>query len=112
MELKLARPLFAGNCRALYLRRLSGQTLSRKGPRVNADSLTFLKRLLDTPAPSGFEAPAARVWREEAARFADVVDVDVSGNSWATLNPDGYPRVMLAGHIDEIGLMVTHVDEE
>ena len=75
-------------------------------------SIAFLKRLLDTPGPSGFEAAAARIWREEAERFADVVDADVSGNSVAQLNPDGNPRVMLAGHIDEIGVMVTHVDEE
>jgi len=75
-------------------------------------SIDFLKRLLDTPGPSGFEAPAARVWREEAERFADRVDVDVSGNSYATIGEGGAPRVMLAGHVDEIGLMVTHVDDD
>ncbi len=72
----------------------------------------FLKRLLDTPAPSGFEAPAARVWREEAQKVADRVEGDVSGNSVALINEDGKPRVMLAGHIDEIGVMVTHIDDE
>lgn len=76
------------------------------------ESIDFLKKLLDTPGPSGFEAPAARVWRAEAERFADEVTVDVSGNSFATLNAGGSPRVMLAGHIDEIGLMVTHIDED
>ena len=75
-------------------------------------SLEFLKRLLDTPGPSGFEAPAARVWREEAESFATSVSADVTGNSSATINPEGSPRVMLAGHIDEIGLMLTHVDEQ
>lgn len=75
-------------------------------------SPAFLTRLLDTPGPSGFEVAPARVWREEAARFASEVSVDVLGNSRATLNPGGSPRVMLAGHIDEIGLMVTHVDED
>jgi putative aminopeptidase FrvX len=75
-------------------------------------STTFLKRLLDTPGPSGFEAAAARVWREEAARFADRVDADVSGNSIAVLNEGGTPRIMLAGHIDEIGVMLTHIDDE
>jgi putative aminopeptidase FrvX len=73
---------------------------------------TFLKKLLDTPAPSGFEAAAARVWRDEAETFADRVEGDVSGNSIAFLNPEGSPRVMLAGHIDEIGIMLTHVDDE
>ncbi len=72
----------------------------------------FLARLLDAPGPSGFETRAARVWREEAERFADRVDVDVSGNSVAAVNPDGRPRVMLAGHVDEIGLQVTHIDDE
>ena len=75
-------------------------------------SVDFLKRLLDTPGPSGFEAAAARVWREEAGRFAERVEVDVSGNSYATVGVGGSPRVMLAGHVDEIGLMVTHIDDD
>ena len=72
----------------------------------------FLKRLLDTPAPSGFESAAAQLWREEAKTFAASVDGDVSGNSIAIVNPEGSPRVMLAGHIDEIGVMITHIDDD
>jgi endoglucanase len=72
----------------------------------------FLERLLDAPGPSGFEVRAARAWREEAERFADRVWVDVSGNSVASLGGEGSPRVMLAGHIDEIGLQVTHIDDD
>jgi endoglucanase len=79
---------------------------------VDDNSSSFLRRLLDTPGPSGFEAPAARVWREEASRIADRVEADVCGNSLAFLNEGGEPRVMLAGHIDEIGVMITHVDEQ
>jgi endoglucanase len=80
---------------------------------VEKTSFEFLKKLLGTPGPSGFETAAARVWREEAEGFVDQVDVDVSGNSIAVLNADGGgPRVMLAGHIDEIGVMVTHVDDD
>ncbi len=79
---------------------------------MNDHSLSFLKRLLNTPGPSGFEANAARTWRDEAASFADRVDTDVSGNSWALLGEGGSPRVMLAGHIDEIGGRVTHIDDE
>jgi endoglucanase len=79
---------------------------------MRTESFEFLKRLLDTPAPSGFEAPAARVWRAEAERIADHVSGDVSGNAIAVLNPEGAPRIMLAGHIDEIGVMITHVDDE
>lgn len=73
---------------------------------------TFLEKLLDAPGPSGFEVRPARVWREEASTFAADVRVDVNGNSYAAVNPDGAPHVMLAGHIDEIGLQITHVDEK
>lgn len=73
---------------------------------------TFLHKLLDAHGPSTFEARAARVWREEAGGFADHVDIDPIGNSYAAMRPDARPRVMLAGHIDEIGLQVTHIDEE
>ena len=78
---------------------------------MRPESLAFLKSLLDTPGPSAFEAAPSRLWRKEAERFADEVRGDVSGNSYATLNPAGRPRVMLAGHIDEIGEMVTHIDD-
>jgi endoglucanase len=74
-------------------------------------SLAFFKRLLDTPGPSGFERAPARVWREEAAGFAKV-EADVAGNCYATVNPGGKPRVMLTGHLDEIGVMVVHVDDD
>jgi endoglucanase len=79
---------------------------------MRPESLAFLKSLLDTPGPSAFEAAPARVWRKEAEGFADEVRTDVSGNSYATVNPSGRPRVMLAGHIDEIGVMVTHIDDD
>jgi len=78
---------------------------------IDERSLAFLKRLLDAPGPSGFERVPARVWREEASTFAKV-ETDVAGNSVATLNPGGTPRVMLAGHLDEIGVMVVHLDDD
>ena len=79
---------------------------------MRPESLAFLKTLLDTPGPSAFEAAPARLWRAEAGSFASQVRADVSGNSLATINPEGRPRVMLAGHIDEIGVMVSHIDDD
>jgi len=79
---------------------------------MNAESLRFLKSLLDAPGPSSFETAPARLWRTEAERFAERVSGDVSGNAFATVNPDGRPRIMFAGHIDEIGVMVTYIDDE
>jgi len=75
-----------------------------------ADSIAFLKRLLDTPGPSGFESAPARVWRAEAAPFASV-SADVMGNSLAEVNPGGAVTIMLAGHIDEIGVIATYIDD-
>lgn len=79
---------------------------------LQASSVDFFKRLLTIPGPSGHEAAPARAWREEAEKFADRVWADVNGNSFAAVNPDGAPRVMLAGHIDEIGLMINHIDDD
>jgi endoglucanase len=79
---------------------------------LSDSSIAFLKRLLDAPGPSGFESAPAAVWREEAERFA-TVSRDVAGNSLAQVGPDApaAPTVLLAGHIDEIGLIVTYIDD-
>ena len=78
---------------------------------LSESSLAFLKRLLDTPGPSGFESAPARIWRDEARAFAEVTN-DVAGNSLAVVNPNGAPTIMLAGHIDEIGLIITYIDDD
>lgn len=78
---------------------------------MNDHSLNFLKQLLNTPGPAGEEVAAARVWRAEARTVADEVHTDVRGNSYAVLKGAG-PRVLLAGHVDEIGLMVSYIDED
>jgi putative aminopeptidase FrvX len=79
---------------------------------ISPTSIAFLKRLLDAPAPSGFETAAARAWRTEAETFAHKVTADVAGNSMAEVNPGGYPTIMLDGHIDEIGVIVQYIDDD
>jgi tetrahedral aminopeptidase len=74
-------------------------------------SLTFLKSLLETPSPSGFERPVQDVVRSWAGPLADTVRTDRHGNVIAAINPQGEPRIMLAGHCDQIALMVQHIDE-
>lgn len=71
----------------------------------------FLKKLLETPSPSGFEQPVQEIVRTWARRHADEVRTDRHGNVIAVRNPGGQPRIMLAGHCDQIGLMVQHIDE-
>ncbi len=75
-------------------------------------AVSFLKKLLDTPGPSGYESAAAKVWRDEANTFADDVQGDVHGNSMAVVNAKGGPTIMLAGHIDEIGVIITYIDDD
>jgi len=75
-------------------------------------SFDFLRRYMESTSPSGFEEEASLLWRKEADRFADRTWVDLHGNSFALVNEGRTPRIMLAGHADEIGLMITYVDEK
>ncbi len=74
-------------------------------------SFTFLKNLLLTPSPSGFERPIQDVVRSWAGPLAHSIETDRHGNVIAALNPGGFPRIMLAGHCDQLGLMVEHIDD-
>ncbi|QDU96067.1 M42 family metallopeptidase [Lignipirellula cremea] len=74
--------------------------------------LEFLQKLLTTPSPSGFEGPIQEVVREYVNDFADEVTTDLHGNLVACVNPGSPLRVMYAGHCDQIGMIVTHIDEQ
>lgn len=76
------------------------------------ESEEFLLKLLDTPSPSGFEQEIQRVVKRRMQRYADSITVDVHGNLLAAWNPTAPLRVMLAGHCDQIGLMVHHISEQ
>lgn len=79
---------------------------------MDKTALAFLERLVAAPSPSGYEQPAQKLMRERMGRFADEVRTDVHGNVIAALNPKARLRVMLAGHVDEIGFMVKHITDE
>ena len=77
----------------------------------------FLRALLETASPSGYEKNAAGLWKNEAEKFADLVYGDIHGNSIARITNGNITssysaRIMLAGHIDEIGLIVSYIDPE
>ena len=78
---------------------------------MTPDSRRFLETVLATPSPSGFEQPVQKVVRAYAEGFADRVTTDLHGNVHAVRNPEGGTRIMLAGHCDQIGLMVVHIDD-
>lgn len=77
---------------------------------MNTESIDFLKKIISIPGPSGGETAVSKVWRKEAETFADHVHVDVSGSSLAVLD-GGKLKVLLAGHIDEIGVMISYIEE-
>jgi tetrahedral aminopeptidase len=74
---------------------------------------SLIQKLVETPGPSGFEYQIRDVIREEIADFADDVRVDALGSLIARKGAKGEDglRVMVSAHMDEIGLMATHIDE-
>lgn len=76
-------------------------------------NLKFLKNLLETPSPTGAEVPVANLVRERLANTADEIETNVMGSVHARLAGKGAgPSLMLAAHMDEIGLMVTYISDE
>ncbi|MFC1735448.1 M42 family metallopeptidase [Candidatus Hydrogenedentota bacterium] len=75
-------------------------------------TIEFLKDLVEAPSPSGYEQPAMDVVRDRMKQFTNNISTDVHGNVMGVVNPDAELRVMLAGHCDEIGLMVKHISDE
>lgn len=79
---------------------------------MKPESREFLKNLLETPSPSGFEVRGQQRWIDYVKPFADQIEVDSYGNVFATINPEGSPKILFAGHMDEIGMMISYISEE
>jgi len=83
---------------------------------MDSQSHDFFRRILETPSPSGFEQPVQALVREWASAFAEEVTTDSHGNVFAARFPGGRPasapRILLAGHCDQIGLMVQYIDND
>jgi len=75
-------------------------------------SLNFLRTLVNTPSPTGFEVAGQRVWLEYVKPFADETFSDAYGNCVAVLNKGGSPRLMLAAHADEIAMAVNYIADD
>jgi putative aminopeptidase FrvX len=87
----------------------------RRGVKVVSAAVPLpelLRDLLTTPGPSGHEDEAAAVWRRHAEAFAEVSS-DALGSSTARVAGTAAGKTLaLVGHIDEIGLAITHVDDK
>lgn len=71
----------------------------------------YLESLLTTPRPSGYEQPVQRVVRDYLAPTAEEIHTDVHGNVTASIRVGATRRIMFAGHCDQIGMLVTHIDD-
>lgn len=72
----------------------------------------FLAALVEAPGPVGSEAPVVSAWLKYLKPCADECFTDAYGNGYAVINPKGDPHIVITGHADELGLMVTHIDDE
>lgn len=77
---------------------------------MDAQAREFLVRILETPSPSGYEQPVQRLVRDYLSGIADTITTDSHGNVIAAKNPAGKTRMLLAGHCDQIGLIVQYID--
>ena len=76
----------------------------------------LLLDLLAARGPSGYETGPATVWRDAAGAFAEA-SIDTIGSPLASVAPrhgseHAAPLLLVVGHIDEIGLIVTHIDDD
>ncbi len=72
----------------------------------------FFNELVEAPSPSGFEQPAQEIYRKFVSKYTDDVKTDVHGNVIAHRKGNGKLKIMICGHIDEIGFMVNYIDEK
>ena len=79
---------------------------------MREQSLNFLRTLVNTPSPVGHEARGQRVWLDYVKPLADETFSDAYGNCVAVLNKGGSPRIMLAGHADEIAMAVNFITDD
>ncbi|TWT73076.1 M42 family metallopeptidase [Allorhodopirellula solitaria] len=74
--------------------------------------LEFLEQAIRTPSPSGYEEPIQKLISQYLQPHTDELSIDVHGNLTACVGPADAPRLMLAGHCDQIGMLISHIDEE
>ena len=82
-------------------------TLNEEMSAANA----FLRSAIETPSPSGYEERIQALVRQYIEPSVDEVRTDVHGNVMAIMNPQASTRLMFAGHCDQIGMLVTYIDE-
>ena len=79
---------------------------------LSKESKEFLHALLMTASPTGYEQHIQALVRQHMKPHADMIETDLHGNVIVGINPKAPIKIMLAGHCDQIGLMVKHVNKD
>lgn len=79
---------------------------------MNDPELQFFRDAIETPSPSGFEEPIQALIRDYISPHCDQLRTDIHGNQIASIgDPDG-PKLMYAGHCDQIGMLISYIDDD
>jgi endoglucanase len=78
---------------------------------MNDNQFDFLKSLVESTGPSGYETETQRIWSDRVRDVADKLHTDLLGSCIAVLNPGSALRVMIDAHIDEIGFIIKYIDD-
>lgn len=84
----------------------------KKSPTQNTLANAFFCDLLNSKGPSGYEFETQAVLDKHVKPACSSYHKDAMGNRFAHLNPEGSPKIMLAGHMDELGLIVKYIDDK
>lgn len=79
---------------------------------MDQSSRSFFQQAVETPSPSGFEEPIQTVVRDYIGSSADEMRTDVHGNLIVSVGDTSGPRLMYAGHCDQIGMLISYIDEQ
>ncbi|MDR3109221.1 MAG: M42 family metallopeptidase [Planctomycetaceae bacterium] len=80
--------------------------------RIGDTAYNFFSETLNTPSVTGFEMPVQQLVRDYISPHCDSVVTDEHGNVAAALHPNAPKRIMLAGHCDQIGMLISYIDNE
>ena len=78
---------------------------------MKKESMDFLKKIMTAPSPSGYEDRVRKLLYEKMSKYDDNVRIDVHGNVIASTGGDNSFRIMLAGHMDELGFQIKYIDD-
>lgn len=79
---------------------------------MTESTLNYLRQIIDTPSPSGYEEQVQELFQQQARNLGVETATDALGNIVAHIPSPDNPKLLITAHIDEIGMVVKHIDEQ